>query len=56
MEESFDRLEKTRFDLSTKNASLQEKIVTLQSDVADRKRKEQQHIQDQEEKDEACAK
>jgi hypothetical protein len=56
MEESFDRLEKTRFDLSTKNASLQEKIVALQSDVADRKRNEQQLILQKEEKEEACAK
>jgi hypothetical protein len=52
MEESFSRLEKTRFELSTKNASLQEKVVMLQTDVADRKRREQELSQEKEEKEE----
>jgi hypothetical protein len=52
MEDSFSRLEKTRFELSTKNASLQEKVVMLQTDVADRKRREQELLQEKEEKEE----
>jgi len=52
IEDSFSRLEKTRFELSTKNASLQEKVVMLQTDVADRKRREQELVQEKEEKEE----
>ena len=55
MEDSFSRLEKTRFELSTKNASLQEKVVMLQTDVADRKRREQELLQEKEEKEETSS-
>ena len=50
------RLEKTRFELSTKNAELQEKIVLLQTDVADRKRREREMVQQKEERDEESEK
>ena len=36
-EESSDRIEKARFELSTRNAALQQKIVTLQAEFADAK-------------------
>ena len=46
------KLEKTRFELATKNGELQEKVVGLQTDVAERKRRERDLIQEKEEREE----
>ena len=46
------KLDKTRFELSTKNAELQEKVVLLQTDVAERKRREREVLQEKEEREE----
>ena len=35
LEESFGRMEKVRFELSTKNAELQEKVVQLQTSLSE---------------------
>ena len=50
------RLEKTRFELCTKNAVLQEKVVLLQTDVAERKRRHNEIVQHNEEQEEESAK
>jgi hypothetical protein len=52
MEESLSKLDKTRFELATKNAELQEKVVLLQTDAADRKRKEHEMEMQKEEREE----
>ena len=52
LEDSLTKLDKTRFELSTKNAELQEKVVLLQTDVAERKRREREVLQEKEEREE----
>ena len=49
-EQSCDRIEKARFELSTRNAALQEKIVSLQSELAETKSMNRDEIANAEER------
>ena len=50
-EQSCDRIEKARFELSTRNAALQEKIVSLQSELAESKLNHREEIASKEEEE-----
>ena len=50
-EQSCDRIEKARFELSTRNAALQEKIVSLQSELAETKSMNREEIANAEERE-----
>ena len=50
-EQSCDRIEKARFELSTRNAALQEKIVSLQSELAECKSNHREEIASKEEQE-----